>query len=130
MSEEYTHQKYFADDESEDAENKESPPSGIFESFNTILAAAMDMIRNIITIKQNIVIPLSTAAVRTVDTLVNSELTQTVIDTKVNLARTALGVGPKLLDTAVTIAQRKAAVFQVGLRHLSKNQDVRKFSNF
>jgi len=103
------------DDESEeDAESKESP-SGIFESFNTILAAAMDMIRNIITIKQNIVIPLSTAAVRTVDTLVNSELTQTVIDTKVNLARTALGVGPKLLDTAVTIAQRKAAVFQLAV---------------
>ena len=73
----------------------------------------MDMIRNLITIKQNIVIPLSTAAVRTVDTLVNSELTQTVIDTKVNLARTALSVGPRLLDTAVTIAQRKAAVFQV-----------------
>ena len=94
-------------------EGADGKAGGIFESFNTIIAAAMDMIRNLITIKQNIVIPLSTAAVRTVDTLVNSELTQTVIDTKVNLARTALSVGPRLLDTAVTIAQRKAAVFQV-----------------
>jgi len=96
-------------------EGADGKAGGIFESFNTIIAAAMDMIRNLITIKQNIVIPLSTAAVRTVDTLVNSELTQTVIDTKVNLARTALSVGPRLLDTAVTIAQRKAAVFQLAV---------------
>ena len=73
------------------------------------------MIRNLISIKENIIIPVTTAVTKTVGTLVNSELAQTAIETKANLTRTALSLGPKIVGGALSIAERKAAIFQLAL---------------
>jgi len=86
-----------------------------FEGFDQILKAGINMLRNLITIKKNIVLPVAEAVTKTIDTLVNSELTKTVIETKVNLTKSVLKLGPKVAGTAVAIAKRKAAVFQLAV---------------